>query len=169
MTLSPDLVEFCQREHPRLIGMLMLHCGDRSLSEELAQDTLARVCNKWRRVRNMDAPEAWTYRVAVNLAMSHFRRKAAERRAYARANSYAAAEIADRDVPLEVAIRTAITDLPFRQRTTLVLRYYLDLSVDETAYVMDCPEGTVKSLTHRAVERLRSTLGTELRERIDDA
>jgi len=55
-----------------------------------------------------------------------------------------------------------------RQRTALVLRYYLDLSVAETAQLMGCADGTVKSLTHKAIASLRQhpTLG-QLRETTD--
>ena len=55
-------------------------------------------------------------------------------------------------------IRGAVASLPRRQRTALILRYYVDLSVREVASVMECPEGTVKTLTDKAVESLRQSL-----------
>ena len=73
-----EVGDFCREMHPRLVGALALHCGDRDVAEELAQETLARVWERWSSVRSMDSPEAWTFRVAFNLSNSRFRRNAAE-------------------------------------------------------------------------------------------
>lgn len=80
MEWESEFVAFCVEEHPRLVGALSLYCGDRALAEELAQDALTRACRDWRKVRNFAAPGAWTHRVAMNLANSYFRRRAAETR-----------------------------------------------------------------------------------------
>jgi RNA polymerase sigma-70 factor, ECF subfamily len=58
-----------------------------------------------------------------------------------------------------------VAALPRRQRTALVLRYYADLSVRDVAAAMECPEGTVKTLTHKAVVSLRQTLALQEFER----
>jgi RNA polymerase sigma factor (sigma-70 family) len=55
-----------------------------------------------------------------------------------------------------VAVREAVSALPPRQRTVIALRFYEQLSVAETAELMGCAQGTVKSLTHKAVSRLRT-------------
>ena len=62
------LVEFCRAEWPRLVGSLSLDVGSRELAEDLAQETLVRVCAHWRRVRRADSPSGWAHRVAFNLA-----------------------------------------------------------------------------------------------------
>jgi RNA polymerase sigma-70 factor (sigma-E family) len=152
---TSDLVAFCEAQRPRLVGMLGLHCGDVDVAEELAQDAIAKACWNWRRVRTMDAPEAWLYRVAVNLATSYFRRRAAERRARARLHEMGEPPHAPAASEQALAVREAVASLPRRQRTALVLRYYLDLSLAETARLMDCSEGTVKAATHKAVASLR--------------
>ncbi len=82
--MNEELDAFCRREHPRLVGALTLHCGDRWVAAELAQEALARVCADWPRVSRMQAPGAWVHRVAMNLCTSHFRRRTAERAARAR-------------------------------------------------------------------------------------
>ena len=53
------------------------------------------------------------------------------------------------------AVRAALAALPPRQRTAVVLRYFLDLDVYDTARRMECGEGTVKKLTQRALLALR--------------
>ena len=59
------------------------------------------------------------------------------------------------DVASDVMIRVAVRSLPRREREALVLRYFADFSVREVAASMRCPEGTVKTLTRRGIERLR--------------
>ena len=154
MNEPDDVSAFCRREWPRLVGSLSLFTGDGDLAEELAQETLARVCRDWRKVSNLDAPGAWAHRVALNLARSHFRHRAVARRHDRR---FAAAAFDDPDSATVIAVRLAVARLPHRQRTALVLRYFADLSVAETAEVMRCPEGTVKTLTRQAILALRST------------
>jgi len=150
-----DLAAFCQREWPRLVGSLSLYCGDRDLAEELAQEALVRVCERWRTVRTLGSPSAWAHRVAFNLAKSSFRRRRVARRVAARFTDtpFGAAPIAD---PVDVlAVRQAVSELPEVQRRALVLRYFADLSVDEVAAVMLCPANTVKTHTRRALAALR--------------
>jgi RNA polymerase sigma-70 factor (sigma-E family) len=147
---SGELEAFCRREYPRLVGALSLYCGDAAVAEELAQEALARACDRWDRVREMHAPGAWVHRVAMNLANSHFRRRGAERRANARHGDDARDGYSDRDVASAVAVRQAVAGLPPKQRTAIALRYYLQYSVAETAEVMGCSPDAVKQHTHRA-------------------
>jgi RNA polymerase sigma-70 factor (sigma-E family) len=160
-----DVAAFCAELHPRLVGALSLRTGSRALAEELAQETFVRVWERWSTVRAMDSPEAWAFRVALNLASSRFRRLGAERRARARLEARPV-EHADLDTggPERELVRDAIAALPPRQRTVVILRYFSDLSVAETAQAMGCAEGTVKSLTSKAVDALRATLGADLVE-----
>lgn len=148
-----DLDVFVRHEHRRLVGLLALHVGSREVAEELAQDALARLCEHWPRVRHMSNRRAWLNRVAINLANSALRRRYAEQRANRRHG------VVD-DVSIEehvdvLAVRRAVAQLPRGQRTAVSLRFYEQLTVAETAAFMDCPEGTVKSLVHRAIGRLR--------------
>jgi RNA polymerase sigma-70 factor (sigma-E family) len=164
LTTDSTFTVFCGRVRPRLVGALALHCGDRGTAEELAQEALARVWERWTQVQQMQNPSAWTYRVAFNLATSWFRRRAAETRAR------------ERSVPVSppmpdhaqaVAVRQAVAALPPRRRAALVLRYYLDLSVADTAEVMGCSQGAVKALCAQAATTLRAhPLLTEVEDTI---
>jgi RNA polymerase sigma-70 factor (ECF subfamily) len=147
-----DLTAFCEAEWPRLVGALSLYTGDAGLAEELAQEAVARVCRHWRRVRTMDAPAAWLHRVARNLAHSHFRRARAGARAHERARADLDETPGGDDA---IALRVVVASLPVRERDAIVARFYLGMSVRETAEALECPEGTVKTLTHRAIARLR--------------
>ena len=155
----PDASVFCRELHPRLVGALALHCGDRDVAEELAQETLARVWERWSTVQHKDSPEAWAYRVGFNLAASRYRRRSAERRARARCGP-ADEHVADAVDAL--AVREAVAALPPRQRAAVVLRYFADLSVERTADVLGCAPGTVKSLTSQAIATLRDRFEVEV-------
>jgi RNA polymerase sigma-70 factor (ECF subfamily) len=163
MTDDPR-VEFCRREHSRLVGALSLYCGDTYLAEEIAQEALARACRSWGRIQDYDSPGAWTHRVALNLASSHFRRRAYERRARERLAARTPAAHHDPDTAVNVAVREAVAALPPRQRAALVLRYFSDLPVAEVAKHMGCAEGTVRALTSQAVAALRGRLAVEVTE-----
>ena len=150
-----DLTEFCTAEWPRLVGALSLYTGDADLAEELAQEAVARACRHWRRVR----------------AAGRAGRMAAPGRAQSRpfafpssAQSWRARNGARRGVPswsrrTTTRSRCARSSPRYRtrERDAIVLRYYLGYSVRETALELDVPEGTVKTLTHRAVARLRES------------
>lgn len=157
--------EFVGSFGPRLVGSLILFCGDRELAEDLAQEALARAIEHWSRVSALTAPEAWTYRTAFNLARSSFRRRAVERRHRGRlalANPLPDASDA-------VAVRATVRALPERQRAVIVARYYLDLNVAETARMLRCREGTVKAHTFKAIANLRAAgLADDVEEAVDE-
>lgn len=163
MAAPAELIELCEREHPRLVRALTLWCGDRARAEELAQDALLKAVVHWRRVRTMQSPGGWLFTVARNEAMSDHRRRAAERRAVDRlpasTESAVGGEAAIDDV---LALQAALDDLPERQRTALVLRHYLDLSAEQAATVLDVSPDALRQLCHRGVEQLRRTLPTDL-------
>jgi RNA polymerase sigma-70 factor (sigma-E family) len=155
-TSDRDLDAFCRHEWPRLVGALSLYTGDPGLAEDLAQETLARVCQHWRRVQDLDAPGAWAHRVAVNLAHSHFRRRRVADNYNARHDVSDSVDSLD-DVASALALRAAIARLPQRQQVALVARYFLDLPVRSVAQILHCPENTVKTLTSRAIAALRAS------------
>ncbi|HEX2196931.1 MAG TPA: sigma-70 family RNA polymerase sigma factor [Actinomycetota bacterium] len=157
------LGDLCRAEWPRLVGSLSLYVGDPDVAEEIAQEALARLCASWSKVRAMDSPSGWLHRVALNVANDRFRRLRAERGARERLARPPGETRAD-DGAEAVAIRAAVAALPRRQKTALLFRYFLDLSVEDTAALMDCPTNTVKSLTRRALTNLHGVPGLSLEE-----
>lgn len=159
----PEFATFCYEQHPRLVGMLSLYCGDVHLAHDLAQETLARACHRWSQVQTMDSPSAWVHRVALNLARSAFRTSSRRRAAVERLQARSDARTGQADPADAVAVRDAVAKLPERMRRALVLRYYADLPVADVAELMTCPEGTVKTLTFQAIAALRAA-GLEVTE-----
>jgi RNA polymerase sigma factor (sigma-70 family) len=159
MAVDGDAASFCEVLYPQLVGALTLYCGRRDVAEEIAQETLVRVWDRWPKVRDMASPKGWAHRVAINLANSRYRRLAAERRATARLQQERPGADPDRDADL--ALRAAVAALPARQRAVVVLRFFADQPVEETARLLHCAPGTVKSLTSKAIDRLRRSGVTE--------
>lgn len=154
---------FARSQHAQLVATLALYCGDRWVAEELAQEALVRARERWDEVARMGSPGGWLHRVAINLANSRFRRRQAERRAYQRAGP-------DREgveLPATadaVAVREAIASLPERQRAVLVLRYFADLSVGQTAEAVGMTPGSVRSATYRALQVLREQFDVDVED-----
>jgi RNA polymerase sigma factor (sigma-70 family) len=160
-----DFEAFCHMQYPRLIASMTLYTGDRDLARDLANEALARAFADWRKVRSMEYPGPWLHRVATNLANSHFRKVRHEARARERLSPVSESQMAaglDRQVLLD-----GISRLPRRQKTAIILRYFFDLSVAETAEQMNCADHTVKKLTGRAISALRAD--TTIRELKEDA
>lgn len=157
MTTPPALDDFCRREYPRLTRMLDAYLGDLHVAEELAQEALLRAARRWDRVEALESPGGWAHRVAINLANSWFRRQQAARRARRRLGPVDDVHL-DPDTPAALAVRAALTTLPERQRTAVLLRHHAEYSVAETAEAMAISKDAVRSLTKRAVARLRNEL-----------
>jgi RNA polymerase sigma factor (sigma-70 family) len=137
----------------------VLLTGDRELSEDLLQSVLVRVARNWAGAQR--SPHAYAHRVLVNLLHDHRRglaRRLPERPIGAideqlRGVPDRAGALIDR-----VVIVDALRRLPARQREVVVLRFFADLSVADTAVAIGCSEGTVKTHTSRALDALRAAL-----------
>jgi len=161
--LGSDFDEFVRDSSPGLLGAAYLLTGDRGHAEDVVQTALLQVARKWRRIRGEPAPYA--RRAVVNLAKNHWRdrfRRPPESSAIAELGD----GLPDADVLLRQVLLPAVMDLPARQRAVLVLRYFEDLSVEQTAAALDCSTGTVKSQTHDALSKMRDALDhpTDLKE-----
>ncbi|CAM3637661.1 SigE family RNA polymerase sigma factor [Nocardioides zeicaulis] len=154
---QPAFDAFVRRSSDRLLRTAYLLCGDRGHAEDLVQTALLRTARRWPSART--APEAYARRVVVNLAKDRWRsqgRRPGEAPLEADVAVPVRDGVADRDELLRAA-----RQLPPGQRAVLVLRYFDDLSVADTAAALGCSTGTVKSQTARALERLRAALTTE--------
>ncbi|MGH3402281.1 MAG: SigE family RNA polymerase sigma factor [Streptosporangiaceae bacterium] len=142
-------------------GYLMT--GDAKDAEDLAQETLLRVAQRWNRVRSMEHPAAYARRILITLVL-HDNGRRSRQRAELRSRDGAfdasdeAAARALRQVEDVAEFRWALAQLPARQRAVLVLRYWADLPVAEVADVLGCSAGTVTSTASRAAGRLAGAL-----------
>ena len=129
--------------------------GDTHLAEDLLQDTLTRVADRWRRLSREGTPDAYARRVMHNLAIDAWRRRRA-RPAEVITAEHPELDHGDApDVERRLVLREALARLTPKQRAVLSLRFYEDLTEVQTAAVLGCSANTVKSQTRQALERLR--------------
>ena len=158
------LEELYVRHADRATRVAYLLTGDRALAEDLVQEAFLRLAGRFLHVRNRAAFESYLRRTVVNLANSHHRRTRSERRTLERSAGMREPEPPQPDAGDTDALRRALLRLPPRQRTAIVLRFYEDLSEQQTADAMRCAPGTVKSLVSRGMETLRSAMSSNRSE-----
>ncbi len=142
-------------EYAQVLRTAYLITGDREEASDVAQEAFARAYERWRTVAALDRPGAWVQRVAANLAISWRRRERVRRR-----TPQPAIEAFSQDLP-EPELMRALRALPPAQRAAVVLRYYTDQSIEETARALGKRPGTIRALTSQGVQRLRELLSTE--------
>jgi len=146
--------EFVQEHQAQLLRFATVLCADRSLAEDVVQEVLIRVHNRWDVLRGYERPEAYVRKMIVNEHLS-WRRKwsrqvpAAEVRPPGEIPDHAAGH-ADRQ-----ALIAELARLPARQRTALALRYYCDLADPAIAEVMGCRPSAARAYIARGLAALR--------------
>jgi RNA polymerase sigma-70 factor (sigma-E family) len=129
--------------------------GDHHLAQDLLQVALSRAAARWPQLR-AGAPAAYVRKVMVNEFISWRRRRLYHERPVESVDDETSTEDLSSSVVRRVAVGQALARLAPRQRAVLVLRFYEDLTETETANVLGCALGTVKSQTHLALARLRA-------------
>lgn len=164
---APDFESFFEREYASVVGLVALLSGSRAVAEELAQDAFVSAYRRWPRVRDYDDPAAWVRRVAVNLAVSSWRRRRREWRALSRFSRSQARSVVELDRD-DVQYWDAVRALPARQAQCVVLRYFEDRSIDDIATILRLAPSTVRVHLHRARSTLACRLGEVEGESHDD-
>jgi len=154
-TRQQEFDAFVRGRSPALLRSAYLLTGDQQLAEDLVQSALSRTHLAWRRLHQTSNAEAYTRRTMYHLQVSWWRRRAAERRVNRLSHEPDAQPDAADDVTRRLVVQEALATLTARQRAVIVLRFFEDRSVEETAAVMRCTEGTVKSQTSKALASLR--------------
>ena len=154
-----DFVDFVGGAARSLRRTAYLLTGDWHRAEDAVQAGLVKLYVAWPRLARSAATTSYARKAVVSAAIDESRRPW-RRETFVSAVRDDASD--GRDLPGEVDDRllviAALAELPARQRATLVLRYYDDLSVDEVADALGCTSGTVKSQTSRGLDGLRARL-----------
>ncbi|MFJ1749013.1 SigE family RNA polymerase sigma factor [Streptomyces sp. NPDC088116] len=152
-----DFEAFVAARGPRLLRVAWLLTGDAHLAEDLLQSTLAKVWPKWSRISG-GHPEAYVRKTLVHQHASWWRRRWRGELPHGDVPDVVGPVDAYASVDLEQSLAAAVRSLPVRQRAVVVLRYFEDLSVEDTAATLGCSPGTVKSQSSRALRTLRAAL-----------
>ena len=151
-----DFVEFVSARQYALQRFAFLLTSDHHAAEDLVQTALAKTFLTWGKLRDRGAADGYVRRIIVNEHSSLWRR--AWKRNERPADQLPEQPASGRDIEASDAMWQAIQTLPTRQRAAVVLRYYEDLTEAETAQVLNCSVGTVKSQTSRGIAALRASL-----------
>ncbi|MFW2383778.1 MAG: sigma factor-like helix-turn-helix DNA-binding protein [Acidimicrobiales bacterium] len=143
---------FYRSSRDRVARALVLTLGDQALGVEATDEAMTRAYQRWDQIRNYENREGWVYRVGLNWARSIWRKRRRE-----------VGEVFEtppiHDALLDVDVERALAKLDSRFRSVVVLRLYLDWSVEDTAAALGVKPGTVKSRMSRAIARLERDLG----------
>ncbi len=146
----------------RLLRVAYLLCGDWHLAEDLVQETLLRTAVHWKRVEAADNPDGYVRTILMNEARKKWRRRSGGEVPQPEIRDDTAAFMDGAEAhAVRDELMAAVRRLPLGQRSALVFRYFEQLSEAETAEVLHCSIGTVKSHTHRALNALRDYLNAE--------
>ena len=154
-----DFIEWASVRKGALLGTAYLMVGEHHLAEDLVQEALTKTYLAWPRIRDTSKAEAYARRAVTTTAISWWRRKSSHEQPQERLpNEVGRDEMAD-DLARRDWMWAELQALPVKQRSAIVLRFYEDLSVADTAYALGCSEGSVKSQVSRGLARLKQTLG----------
>jgi RNA polymerase sigma-70 factor (ECF subfamily) len=143
--------ELYETEYPRLLRALLAIGGDPDAAEDAAQEAFVRAHRTG--LERLDRPGAWLLVVGTRELLRYRRRRKVEDQRWAEQGPPKALgpdAIVDR-----ADLLAALRQLPERQRTVVVARYYYGLSYDEIARLFSIKSGTVGATLHQAIERLR--------------
>ncbi len=149
-------VEFAREVRSRLRRAAYLMCGDWDQAADHVQEGLIRVYVAWPRLTRSGGEYAYARKAVVSAFIDHSRRRSSTEVVTEPGHERASGQDVAEDVTARQTLMSALRDLPPRQRACVVLRYFEDLTVADTAAVLGCTEGTVKSQTARALASLRS-------------
>lgn len=138
-----------------LVQAAVLLTGDAGHAEDLAQTVLVRVFASWARVRGAENMDAYTMRILINQNKNRFRKRRVVEDLTAVPPERGGGDVTTR-VDQRSVLVAALASLPKRQREVVVLRYWEDYSEAETARILGCSVGTVKSQASKALAKLRT-------------
>jgi RNA polymerase sigma-70 factor (ECF subfamily) len=148
--------QFYRAAYRRLVGQLFAVVGNLHEAEDVVQEAFVRALSRWPRIQRYEQPEAWVRRVAMNLAISRFRRLRREVAALLRLRHHQ--EPVSYPPAMDSLLET-LRRLPDNQRAALILHDVLDLSTAEVAAQLGLPVATVRGRIARARALLRRHLG----------
>ncbi len=152
---TEDFEEFVHATGTRMLRTALLLCGDHQQAEDLTQTTYAKVFARWRVVRRAENPVAYTRTVLTRTYLSERRLR---RSGEIPVESMTEPSSSEDDVALRLTLLEALGRLSAMDRTVLVLRYWEDQSVAETAAGLGITQAACRTRTSRALARLRAVV-----------
>jgi RNA polymerase sigma-70 factor (sigma-E family) len=155
---EPDYTTYVHARLPELRRAGYLLCGDWDRGDDVVQRTLTELYVQWSRASRADNLDAYVRTMLYRRFLDE-RRRPWWTRVHLSDSPPDTAAPPDPEPGLDIDLRAALMRVPPRQRAVLVLRFFHDQSVEQTAETLRCGTGTVKSQTARGLARLRQLLG----------
>jgi len=154
-----EFADFVATREASLRRLAILLCQDWHRADDLVQAAITKLYVHWRKAKAADSMDAYVRAIVVREFLD-------ERRSSWIRRVTLTSQLPDRaaaglDTETSLDMRAALAGLPPRQHATLILRFYCDLSVEQTAQVLGCTSGTIKSQTAKALTSLRIALGPD--------
>jgi RNA polymerase sigma-70 factor (sigma-E family) len=140
----------------------LLTSGDTHFAEDLVQETLGRMYVVWGRSSRVGNPAAYAQTVLIRAFLAHQRRRSAQERPSDELPD--TSDSTPGDASLRITLLDALRQLPPKDRAVIVLRYWEDRSVMETAEILNVSSAAVRTRSTRALARLREQLGGSVAE-----
>lgn len=151
---------FYRREFREVVGLAYALSGSRLGAEDLAQEAFVAAHQRWDRIGGYDKPGAWVRRVVANLAISGFRRKAAEAKALTKLAGQRHQPLPELE-PEDEEFWRSVRQLPQQQAKAIALFYIEDRPVTDIADILECSPATAKVHLFRGRQALARKLGLE--------
>jgi RNA polymerase sigma-70 factor (sigma-E family) len=151
-----EYADYVAHRLPALRRLALLLCQDRHRADDLVQQAIIKVYVHWTKAAGADNRDAYVNAILVREFLHDRRSGWVTRVSLTGQLPDAAALTTDHDRAMD--LQAAVAALPPRQRAALVLRFYCDLNVDQTAHTLSCSPGTVKSQTAKALDSLRRVM-----------
>lgn len=152
-----DFRLFYEQTAKQIYSFAYLIAGD--TGEDLAAEAYSRALARWSDVSGYERPDAWVRRIIVNLLVTRGRRERVQRLFVQRSHGDVSTDDDVAQVEDRLMLQQALRDLSPKQRAVIVLRYWSDLSLKETARAMGCSVSSANAHLSRARSKLQSTLG----------
>lgn len=152
-------------ESNRLVSLARFFTDDRTAAEDLVQEAFIRLARNTTRIEDRSKAAAYLRSIVINLARDHNRRGLVSFRHRPPAMvDEPSAESRAEDRAAQQAVVMALRGLPRRQRECLALRFYLELSIDDTAATLGISANSVKTHIKRGLHSMGTVLGTDSEE-----
>ncbi|MFD5853488.1 sigma-70 family RNA polymerase sigma factor [Cytobacillus pseudoceanisediminis] len=150
--------ELIQDEKNKLFRMAYLYVKNEDDALDIVQDTIYKAFISIKQLKNHQYFSTWISRILINVALDFIKKNK-------RTIPFNDVDGFHRDRNLrteeKLDLLEAIERLEVQYKTVIILRYYKDLSIKQIAEILKCPEGTVKTRLHRAINQLKSDLKEE--------
>ena len=155
-SLRTEIDTIYRTEYQQLARLASAIVYDSGLGDDIVSGGMVRLVENWDKVRKYDAPGAWLRRVVIRDAVRIQAKRTKERSMLTELFSSRPEYSPPTDAPS--ALRSAVDQLPTKMRAVVLVHYFMDQSIVETANLLGIKEGTAKAHLHRAKQTLREVM-----------